>query len=114
MIQKILFSLFLIFLMIYPYQGASQIEKVEGVYLGHLEKGYSFCYKTSVDTEEIIVFDEILSVILEKYPLHENKYLEQNFIVSFITNDRNSEIENKKTTTVVRLQKLLPGQHLLK
>jgi len=107
-----LFFISLISLAISPLQGTRQIEKIEGVFLGRVEDGYSFCGKTALSMEEIVVFDEILSVILEKYPLHEDKQIGENFIISFIQNVGVLEDINKKTSTVIRLQKLAPGQHL--
>ena len=93
-------------------QGINQIKKVEGVFIGRSEGGYSFCSKTALGIEEILVFDEVLSVILETYPVHDDKHIGENFIISFIENNRVWEDSSKKTSTVIRLQKLMPGQHL--
>ena len=95
-----------------PPQVTSQIKKIEGVFLGRVEDGYSFCGKTALAMEEIVVFDEILSVILEKYPLHEDKHIGEKFIISFIGHVGVCEDDIKETSTVIRLQKLMPGQHL--
>ena len=102
----------LIPLAISPSQGTSQIKEIEGVFLGRIEEGYSFCCKTVSGFEEILVFNEVLSVILEKYPLHEDKHIGENFIISFIEHVGVWEDDNKETSTVIRLQKLAPGQHL--
>lgn len=102
----------LIPLAISPPQGTSQIKKIEGVFLGRVEDGYSFCGQTALAMDEIVVFDEILSVILEKYPLHEDKHIGENFIISFIEHVGVWEDDNEETSTVIRLQKLPPGQHL--
>ncbi|NAY91208.1 hypothetical protein GTQ34_04685 [Muricauda sp. JGD-17] len=110
--RTVLFFIFLTSLAIFPHQGMDQIKKVEGVFLGRVENGYSFCCKTALSKEEIVVFDEILSVILEKYPLHTDKHIGENFIISFIENNRVWEDSSKKISTVIRLQKLMPGQHL--
>jgi len=107
-----LFFISLISLAIFPPQGTSQIKKIEGVYLGRVEDGYSFCGKTALAMEEIVVFDKILSVILEKYPLHEDKHIGENFIISFVEHVGVWEDDNKETSTVIRLQKLMPGKHL--
>lgn len=112
MIRTMLFFISLIPLAISPSQGMSQINEIEGVFLGRVENGYSFCGKTALAMEEIVVFDEILSVILEKYPLHEDKHIGENFIISFIENVGVREDDNKVTSTVIRLQKLASGQHL--
>nr|WP_298995543.1 hypothetical protein [uncultured Allomuricauda sp.] len=110
--MRTLFFIFLTTLAIFPPQGTSQIKKVEGIFLGRVEDGYSFCGKTALGVEEIVVFDEILSVILEKYPLHEDKHIGENFIISFVENVRVWEDNSEETSTVIRLQKLIPGQHL--
>lgn len=110
--MRTLFFIFLTILAIFPPQGTSQIKKVEGVYLGHLEDGYSFCVKTTMDMEEIVVFDEILSIILEKYPLHEDKHIGENFIISFVESEMTMDNGSIEKSTIIRLQKLLPGQHL--
>ncbi len=107
-----LFFIFLTTLAIPPHQGIDQIKKVEGVFFGRVEDGYSFCCKTALGMEEIVVFDEILSVILEKYPLHIDKHVGGNFIISFIENVKVWEDDIEETSTVIRLQKLMPGQHL--
>ena len=112
MIRTMLFFLSLISLAISPPEGTSQIKKIEGVFLGRVEDGYSFCGKTALGMEEIVIFDEILSVILEKYPLNEDKHIGENFIISFIEKVRVREDDGKETSTVIRLQKLNPGQHL--
>lgn len=112
MIRPILFFISLISLGIFPSQATGQIKKIEGVFLGRVEDRYSFCDKTVLGTEEIVVFDEVLSVILEKYPLHEDTYIGKNFIISFIENDRVWEDHHRVTSTVIRLQKLRPGQQL--
>lgn len=107
-----LIFIYLISLGISPTQETSQIKKIEGVFLGRVGDGYSFCGKVTLGMEEIVVFDEILSVILEKYPLHEDKHIGENFIIWFIENVRVLEDGKKETSTVIRLQKLMPGQHL--
>ncbi|RKN82452.1 hypothetical protein [Ulvibacterium marinum] len=107
-----LFFIFLTSLAISPHQRIDQINKVEGIFIGRVENGYSFCCKTEKGEEKIVVFDEILSVILKKYPLHENQNIGESFIISFIGNDRVWEDYNKETSTVIRLQKLMPGQNL--
>lgn len=107
-----LIFIFLISSGISSTQEASKIKKIEGVFLGRVENGYSFCGKTALATEEIVVFDEILSVILEKYPLHEDKHIGENFIISFTEHVGVWEDDKKETSTVIRLQKLMPGQHL--
>ncbi|MFH6604463.1 hypothetical protein ACEZ3G_13305 [Maribacter algicola] len=112
MIRTMLFFISLIPLAIAPSQGISQINEIEGVFLGCVEDGYSFCGKTALAMEEIVVFDEILSVILEKYPLHEDKHIGENFIISFIEHVEVWEDDGKEISTLIRLQKLMSGQHL--
>lgn len=102
----------LISLGISPTQETRRIKKIEGFFLGHVEDGYSFCGQTALAMEEIVVFDEILSVILEKYPLHEDKHIGENFIISFTEHIGVGKDDKKETSTVIRLQKLMPGQHL--
>ncbi|PWL40007.1 hypothetical protein DKG77_04050 [Flagellimonas aquimarina] len=102
----------LISLGISPTQQTNQIKKIEGVFLGRVENGYSFCGKAALGMEEIVVFDEVLSVVLEKYQLHEDKYIGENFIISFIEGVLIWRDGKEETSTVVRLQKLMPGQHL--
>lgn len=102
----VLFFLFLTSLGSSPSQGINQIKKVEGVFIGHSEGGYSFCGKTPLGIEEIVVFDEILSVILEKYPLHNDKHVGENFVISFVGNVGNGEDSRTDTSTIIRLQKL--------
>ncbi|AWX43734.1 hypothetical protein HME9304_00725 [Flagellimonas maritima] len=110
--RTMLIFIFLISLGISPIQETSQIKKIEGVFLGRAENGYSFCGKTALGMEQIVIFDEVLSVILEKYPLHEDKYIGENFIISFIESIMIWRDDKEKTSTVIRLQKLMPGQHL--
>ncbi len=109
-----LFFIFLTSLAISPPQGTDQIKKIEGVFLGRVEGGYSFCSKTALGIEEILFFDEILSVILEKYALdvHDDRHIGENFIISYIENVRVWEDGSDVTSTVIRLQKLMPGQNL--
>lgn len=97
---------------IFPPQGTSQIKKVEGIFIRRFEDGYSFCVKTTMDMEEIVVFDEILSIILEMYPLHEDKHIGENFIISFVERKMIMDNGREEKSTIIRLQKLLPGQHL--
>ncbi len=110
--KHIVFSLlFLISFSISVSQGSNQINKVEGIYLGRVEGGYSFCCKTAPGIEEMVVFDEILSVILEKYPLHMDEHVGENFMISFVENVMVRDSGSEGISTVIRLQKLLPGQH---
>ncbi|WP_299170624.1 hypothetical protein [uncultured Allomuricauda sp.] len=112
MIRTMLVFISLISLGIPLTQQTSQIKKIEGVFLGRVENGYSFCGKAVLGKEEIVVFDKVLSVILEKYPLHEDKYIGENFIISFIESVMIWGDGAEETSTVIRLQKLIPGQHL--
>ena len=108
--QIALSLLFLTSFFICNSQGSQQINKVEGIYLGRVEGGYSFCCKTSLGIEEMVVFDEILSVILEKYPLHMDEHVGENFMISFVENVVVRDSGSEGVSTVIRLQKLLPGQ----
>ena len=110
--MRMLFLIIMTSLAIAPHQGTDQINKVEGIFIGRVEDGYSFCCKTEQGEEKIIVFDEILSVILEKYPLNEDKHRGENFIISFIGNIELWESDSEKKSTIIRLEKLVPGQHL--
>ena len=94
MIRTMLFFISLIPLPISPSQGMSQINEIEGVFLWCVQDGYSICGKTALAMEEIVVFDEILSVILEKYPLHEDKHIEEILLSRLL-----SMLEFGKTTT---------------
>ncbi|GAA4273156.1 hypothetical protein GCM10022258_24500 [Aquimarina gracilis] len=107
-----LFFISLISLAIFPSQGTSQIKKIEGVFLGRVENGYSFCCKTVSGFDEILVFNEVLSVILEKYPLHTDKHIGENFIISFTKDIIIEKKKSREVLTILRLQKLVPGQHL--
>ncbi|GAA4275741.1 hypothetical protein GCM10022259_04650 [Aquimarina mytili] len=109
-----LFFISLISLAIFPTQEINQIRQLEGVYQGQVEGGYSFCYKTASGFERILVFNEVLSVILEKYPLHIDKHVGENFIISFTKNIIIEGKKNREVSTVLRLQKLVPGQHIRK
>ncbi len=93
-------------------QEINRIGELEGVYQGQVEGGYSFCCKTSSGFEEALVFNEILSVILEKYPLYIDKHVGQNFIISFTKDIIIEEKRSKEVSTIIRLQKLVSGQHL--
>lgn len=107
-------TLFLIFVASFAIsssQGVKRINQVEGVYLGRVEDGYSFCCKTGSGIEQIIVFDEVLSVILEKHPLHLDEQVGENFMVSFVKNFMVGENSSAEILTIVRLQKLKPGKH---
>ena len=90
---------------------SNQIMQVEGIYLGRVEEGYSFCCKTTPGIEEIVVFDEILSVILEKYPLHGDEHVGGNFMISFVENAMVRDSGSEEISTVIRLQELIRGQH---
>ncbi len=110
-------KLFLIALMSFTIchsQEINRIEQLEGVYQGRVEGGYSFCCKTVSGFDEILVFNEVLSVILEKYPLHIDKHIGENFIISFTKDIIIEGKKNREVSTVLRLQKLVPGQHLRK
>ncbi|TSE08364.1 hypothetical protein [Aquimarina algiphila] len=109
-----LFLMMLISYVISPSQEINQIRQLEGVYQGQVEGGYSFCYKTAYGFERILVFNEILSVILEKYPLHIDKHVGENFIISFTKNIIIEGKKNREVSTVLRLQKLVPRQYLRK
>lgn len=109
--QIALSLLFLTSFSISVSQGLTQIKQVEGIYLGRVEEGYSFCCKTAPGIEEIVVFDEILSVILEKYPLHMDEHVGGNFMISFVENVIVKNSGSEEISTVIRLQKLIPGQH---
>ncbi len=102
----------LIFFTIGYSQEINRIEQLEGVYQGRIKGGYSFCYKTVSGFEEILVFNEILSVILEKYPLHTDKHIGENFIISFTKDIIIDKKKSREVSTILRLQKLVPGQHL--
>ncbi len=95
-------------------QEINQIEHLEGVYQGQVEGDYLFCCKTASGFERILVFNEILSVILEKYPLHIDKHVGESFIISFIKDIIIEKKKSRELSTVIRLQKLVPGQHLQK
>ena len=90
---------------------SNQIMQVEGIYLGRVEEGYSFCCKTAPGIEEIIVFDEILSVIIERYSLYMDEHVGENFIISFNKSLIAKENGSNEVTTVIRLQKTFLGQH---
>ncbi|PKV48061.1 hypothetical protein ATE84_0044 [Aquimarina sp. MAR_2010_214] len=110
-------KLFLIALMSFTIchsQEINQIRQLERVYQGQVEGGYSFCYKTAFGFERILVFNEVLSVILEKYPLHIDKHVGENFIISFTKDIIIEGKKNREVTTILRLQKLVPEQHLRK
>ncbi len=95
-------------------QEMNEISQIEGVYQGRVEDGYSFCHKTASGLEKTLIFDEILPVILERNLLHPDKDIGDNFSISFI---KHTVIDNEITTevsTIIRLQKLAPGQHLEK
>ncbi len=109
-----LFLMMLISFAIFSSQEINQIGQLEGVYQGQVEGGYSFCCKTVSGFDEILVFNEVLSVILEKYPLHIDKYVGENFIISFTKDIIIEGKKNREVTTILRLQKLVPGQHLRK
>ncbi len=104
----------LVSLSISPSQEIERIEKVEGVYQGRVNYGYSFCYKTESGLERTLVFNEILSVILEKYPLYINKHVGQNFIISFTKDIIMEEKGSREVSTIIHLQKLVSGHHLRK
>ncbi|WP_422859907.1 hypothetical protein ACOKFD_03055 [Flagellimonas sp. S174] len=102
-------TLFIILLGLFsisPAQEVNGIRQVEGVYLGYVEGGYSFCSKTEPGMEEIVVFDEILSVILEKYPLHTNEHVGKNFRISFIKTTMGGKDGREGISTILRLQKV--------
>lgn len=90
-------------------QGLKQINHVEGIYIGRVEGGYSFCCQTEGGIEEIVVFDEILPVILEKYPLQVDEHVGGNFMISFVKNVMVGENGAEEISTVIRLQKRRPG-----
>ncbi len=95
-------------------QEINRIGQLEGVYQGRVEEGYSFCCKTASGFEKILVFNEILSVVLEKYPLHIDKHVGEDFIISFTKDIIIEEKRSREVSTILRLQKLAPGQHLRK
>ncbi|MBQ0733322.1 hypothetical protein [Aquimarina celericrescens] len=107
-----LFLIMLTSFAISPSQGINQIQQLEGVYEGRVEEGYSFCCKTASGFEKILIFNEILSVIQEKYPLHNNKHIGENFIISFSKDTVVEEKRSREVSIILRLQKLVPGQHL--
>ncbi len=94
-----------------PSQEINQIRQLEGIYQGQVEEGYSFCYKTASGFEKTLVINEILSVILEKYPLHINTYVGENFIISFTKDTIIEEKRSREISTILRLQKLVPRRH---
>ncbi len=114
MMQITLLILTLTSFVVFPYQKIEGIEKLEGIYQGRIEDGYSFCYKTESGLERTIVFNEILSIILEKYPLYINKHVGQNFIISFTKDIIMEEKGSREVSTIIRLQKLVSGHHLRK
>ncbi|MFD2561218.1 hypothetical protein [Aquimarina rubra] len=95
-------------------QEMNEISKIEGVYQGQVEDGYSFCYKTGSGLEKTWVFNEVLSVILERHLLHPDKEIGDNFIISFIKHTVIDKEMTYEVSTILRLQKLVPGQHLRK
>ncbi|MEM1339107.1 MAG: hypothetical protein AAGF96_15210 [Bacteroidota bacterium] len=104
--KKIILSLlFLTSFSISVSQGLTKIKQVEGIYLGRFEEGYSFCCKTAPGIEEVVVFDEILSVILEKYALHMDEHIGINFTISFVKNVMVRGNGSEEISTVIRLQK---------
>lgn len=106
----VLSLLFLISSSIWLSQGSQQINKVEGIYLGRVEDGYSFCRITASGIEEEVVFDEILSVILEKYPLHRAEYVGESFKISYVKNIMVRDTGSEEIVTVIRLQKIIQVQ----
>ncbi|MEK6153550.1 hypothetical protein WIW50_09830 [Flavobacteriaceae bacterium 3-367] len=110
--QITLFLIILSSFVISPSQETNQIGQIEGVYLGRVEGGYSFCCKTGPEVEGILVFNEVLSVILKKHPLHFDKHIGENFIISFTKDVMVWHDGSKEISTIIRLQKLMPGQHL--
>ena len=94
-----------------PCSEKDKFKKVEGVYIGHLENGYFFCCKTKAGGEEVVVFDRVLSVILESYALQVDQHIGENFIISF-TNDVMVRFEGKEEiSTIIHLEQHRSGQH---
>ncbi len=112
MMQITLLILTLTLFVVFPYQKIEGIEKLEGIYQGRIEDGYSFCCKTESGSERILVFKEILNVILEKHPLHIDKLVGQKFIISFTKDIIIEGKGSREVWTILRLQKLVSGQHL--
>ncbi|KAA1243585.1 hypothetical protein [Aquimarina sp. RZ0] len=94
-----------------PSQETNRIKQLEGGYQGRVENGYSFCFKTASGFEKTMVFNEILSVILEKYPLHIDTHIGENFIISFTRDIRTEEKGSREVSTIIRLQSIVLGQH---
>ncbi|SHJ09549.1 hypothetical protein [Aquimarina spongiae] len=108
-LQIKLFLIALISFTIGYSQEINRIEQLQGVYQGRVEGGYSFCCKTVSGFDEILVFNEVLSVILEKYPLHTDKHIGENFIISFTKDIIIEKKKSREVSTILRLQKLVPG-----
>ena len=89
---------------------SNQIMQVEGIYLGRVEEGYSFCCKTAPGIEEIVVFDEILSVIIERYSLYMDEHVGESFKISYVINPMLGNPSGDGIVTIIRLQKLIRGQ----
>ncbi|WP_299184831.1 hypothetical protein [uncultured Aquimarina sp.] len=107
-------QLLLILLTPFGISTSQKIIQLEGVYQGHVQEGYSFCYKTITGFEETIVFNEILSVILEKHPLNTDKLIGEHFIISFVNNVIIEKKRKKVVSTILRLQKPVTEQYLRK
>ncbi len=98
----------------YSQGEVNQLRQLEALYQGQVGDGYSFCYKSGSGLEKIVVFDEILSVILKKYPLHSDKHVGENFLISFTRDSIIEEKTKKEVSTILRLQKLAKGHQLQK
>lgn len=91
-------------------QVTERIKQTEGVYIGQVKDGYSFCCKTATGIEEIVVFNEILAVILEKYPMHKNEYVGEYFLISYVKNVVRRKNISEEISTVIRLKRPIPAQ----
>ncbi|GGG38203.1 hypothetical protein GCM10011414_04440 [Croceivirga lutea] len=92
----------------YPSQESNKLNRLEGIYLGKVENSYSFCIKSTIGNDETVYFDDILSVILDRYPIHLQKHIGEHFIISYIEREIILEEKREKKVTIIRLQKVLP------
>ncbi len=92
------------------FQVSERIKQTNGLYIGQGKDGYSFCCKTANGIEEIVVFNEILPVILEKYPMHKNDLVGEYFLISYVKNVLIRKNSREEISTIIRLKKPIPGQ----
>ena len=107
--QIIILILVLSFCAICHSQQTNSIDQLEAVYEGYTEEGYLFCHVKRTGNKQIIIFNNILSVILEKYPLHTDVFIGIKFIISFTTKSTFDKEGQKQTSTILRLQRLTSG-----